>query len=302
MKKIAFWLCFGCLGLPWAAQAQAPAVPDSIFAAQWQQWHTDRQQRLQQPDGWLNLAGLYWLQEGPNTFGAAASNQIRFPAGRANQFLGTLTLQNGEVTLQTAPNAQVMLGQQAVRRMVVYHDQMAQPPLLAHRALRWLIIKRGSRYALRLRDLESDNLLNFNGVEAYSPDARWVFAARLEPAAPGQTLPITDVTGQTTQQPLAGYLVFAHQGKTFRLAAQPSEGKLFIMFKDATTPTDTYPAGRFLYTEPPDPDGLVRLDFNRAINPPCAFTDFATCPLPPAQNTLPFAVMAGEKRYGQGHD
>ncbi|MFM8488780.1 MAG: DUF1684 domain-containing protein, partial [Bacteroidota bacterium] len=156
----------------------------------------------------------------------------------------------------------------------------------------------GDRYAVRLRDLEHPALATFRGVETYVPDTAWIFRARLERTV-GKKIPITNVLGQVNMMESPGTLVFTHKGTAYRLDAVEDDGKLFILFSDETSGSATYGTGRFLYAEIPGSDNYTVLDFNKAINPPCAFTVYATCPLPPAQNSLPFAVTAGEKRYGE---
>jgi uncharacterized protein (DUF1684 family) len=161
------------------------------------------------------------------------------------------------------------------------------------------VIKRGSRYAVRLRDLESPFLQEFKSIDRFPANEKYRVKAKLEKPVSDRTIPILDVTGQTSQQPLAGTLVFTLEGKTYRLdAVEEGADRLCILFGDATNSHDTYGSGRFLYADKPDQNGDVELDFNRAINPPCAFTPFATCPLPPKQNKLGVRITAGEKRYG----
>ncbi|CCH01405.1 protein of unknown function DUF1684 [Fibrella aestuarina BUZ 2] len=263
-------------------------------------WHQQRLESLRSETGWLNLAGLFWLKEGANEAGADLGNDLTFPADRASAQLGTFRLVKGTVQFEAAPGATVLAdGEPVLATKTIFSPDLTKPVTLSHGSLRWFVIKRGDRYAVRLRDLASPLLKAFTGIERFPADESWRVTAHLErPTAP-RTIPILDVTGQTSQQPLAGTLVFEHQGKTYRLdAVREGDRKLFILFGDQTNTHDTYGSGRFLYADLPDEQGNVTLDFNQSINPPCAFTPFATCPLPPQQNRLATAVRAGEKRYG----
>jgi len=277
-------------------RAENPAYREQL-----ERWHQKRIESLKSESGWLNLAGLFWLQPGANPAGSDPNNLLMFPAGKAPDQLGTFRLRGDTVTFTAAPGVVV---QDEDRQPVLGEKPLFVPdqktgPVLSHGSLRWFVIKRGNRYAIRLRDLESPFLSDFKGIDRYPVDEHYQIKARLERPETPRTIPILDVTGQVSQQPLVGTLVFKLAGKTHRLDAV-SEGpdKLFILFGDQTNRHETYGSGRFLYADIPGPDGLTTLDFNQSINPPCAFTPYATCPLPPKQNQLALAVRAGEKRYG----
>lgn len=267
------------------------------YGAEFGKWHQERMESLRSATGWLNLAGIFWLREGDNTFGASGENNIVFPVGKCPEKLGTFSLENGSVSLLPSPGQEIRIGEVVVREKtrVFPADQQI---VMEYGPLRWFVIKRGDRYAVRLRDLEHPALATFRGVETYPPDTGWIVRARLETTA-GKKIPVTNVLGQVNMMDSPGTLVFKLKGKEYRLDAVEDDGKLFILFSDETSGTETYGTGRFLYAGKPGSDGYTVLDFNKAVNPPCAFTVFATCPLPPAQNTLPFAVTAGEKRYGE---
>jgi uncharacterized protein (DUF1684 family) len=253
---------------------------------------------LKSENGWLNLAGLYWLEEGENTFGSDKANKVVFPKGEL--FLGHFILKNGEVYVDIKADARVFNSKNQVVKSLKLLPA-ADDIVLKHESLRWFIIKRGDKYGIRLRDLESPTLLHFAGIETYPVASNWRIKARLESVDTNKTIPITDVLGHTNMQRSPGTAVFTVDGKEYRLDAVESGKQLFFIFKDATSGKETYGAGRFLYTERPEPnsDGVIYLDFNKATNPPCAFTEFATCPLAPKQNWLPIAITAGEKNYGE---
>lgn len=260
------------------------------------QWHQKRVQSLQSEQGWLNLAGLFWLKEGKNTFGAAQTNDIIFPEGKCPSFLGTITLQNGEVSIDIPSDKEVFSENIRITQTTIFSPSLSAPLTLKHGSLRWFIIKRGDKYGIRLRDLESPMLHSFKGISTYPIKEKWKVKARLVPPTENKKIAITDVLGMTSMQDLAGSLIFELQGKQYKLEAVDNGKDLFILFADKTNGGNTYDSGRFLYAEKPDSEGYTFLDFNKSINPPCAFTNFATCPLPPKQNFLPIMVKAGEKK------
>lgn len=277
---------------------------DSNYIKEIQTWHQRRIEGLKAENGWLNLAGLFWLEEGVNTFGSDKTNKLVFPKGAA--FMGRFILKNGEIIIETSLESQIKtLNNEAVQSLKVY--PVEKDITLKSGSLRWFIIKRVNKYGIRLRDLESETLLHFKDIDTYPIEQKWRIKARFEASEWGKKIPITDVLGQTNMQPSPGTLVFMIDKIEYRLDAIEDGKQLFIIFKDATSGKDTYGAGRFLYTEKPNtvhrtPNGevVVYLDFNKSINPPCAFTEFATCPLPPEQNWLSVAISAGEKKFG-GH-
>ena len=282
-------------------QTGAPLTDGPSYKTQIEQWHQDRVNSLKSENGWLNLAGLFWLNEGKNSLGRGSDFDVPFPVATTPTTLGSLDLQNGEIRFVPAANAAVSADDKTITEPVVVFSSNSKPVTLASGSLRWVVIKRGDKYGIRLRDLESPFLKEFHTIERYPVDESWRIKAKLETPATPRTIPILNVLGQTTQTPLAGTVVFEKDGKTYRLDAVGEGEKLFILFGDATNSHDTYGSGRFLYADKPradSPDGVTTLDFNQAINPPCAFTPYATCPLPPKQNKLAFAITAGEKRYG----
>ena len=258
-------------------------------------WHNQRVENLKKESGWLNLARLFWLEEGKNTFGTGSSNKIIFPKDKSDDFLGTLILEKGEVFIETTIGKDIFNNEQAVTKLKIFPAE--KPIILKHKSLRWFIIKRGDKYGVRLRDLESPFLKEFTGIETFPIDEKWKVKAKLVKEV-NKKIQILDVLGQTNLQDSPGKLVFTVDGIEYGLDALEEGENLFIIFADKTNKKETYGAGRFVYTAKPDKNGEVYLDFNKLINPPCAFTPYATCPLPPKQNTLPIAVNAGEKSYG----
>jgi len=273
---------------------------DENYRKEIDHWHQNRENNLKKETGWLTVSGLFWLDEGENTFGSIKENKIIFPAGKAAEHMGSFTLLNDEVRLTILPNIAVKRNDTLFSTGIIFNkDIEEQSIILSHRNLRWFIIKRGNRYGVRLRDLESDARKNFTQIERFPVDEKWKINAIYEAPSTKKTIPIHDVIGNTTETEFGGTLKFEIDGKTFSLdATLEGEDDLFIVFGDYTNGNKTYGAGRFLYAKKPKEGNKVVLDFNKSYNPPCAFTDFATCPLPPEQNKLSFEVVAGELKYG----
>lgn len=269
-----------------AAQEGKP-VDAQAHRSEVEGWQKTRDTRLRAEDGWLTLVGLTWLTDGKNTL--------------TTPFDGTFTLQNGKVTLQ--PNAKsnfAIDGKPVTRPAELKADTDPDgPTVVSLGSMRFNIIKRSDRYGVRIKDAENAARTNFKGMEYFPIDPKWRVEARLEPHNPEKKIPITNIVGQTTDEVSPGALVFTISGKTYRLDPILEQGSTdyFVIFKDQTSRDTTYPAGRYLYASPAGPDGKVILDFNKAYNPPCVFTPFATCPLPPLQNRMPVRIEAGEKKY-----
>lgn len=280
------------------------AVPeaDTAYEASIDQWHAAREANLQQEDSWLALTGLYWLEPGENTFGSATHNDVVFPEGKIAAQAGSFILDGNAVRLQVNDGVNVQLnGEPLQQEAVVFAPEMEHAPELRHGPLKWTVIKRGDKYGVRLWDTESEARESFTGIARYPVQAAWKLEARLEQNPLPKQIPITNVLGQTSHEPSPGAVIFAVDGQQYRLDALEEGEELFIIFADKTNGTETYGSGRYLYIPKPGPDGKTVIDFNKAYNPPCAFTGYATCPLPPKQNFLPVTVTAGEKSYGEGH-
>jgi hypothetical protein len=298
------WIA-GCLFvaaalLPGCGTSRKPEAP-AAYVAEITAWRTQRIERLTSPTGWLSLVGLHWLKEGENTFGADTTNAVVLPQGKAPAFMGTITVADSEITLKVAPGVEVLHNGSPVMSIVLHHDQEKdfEPTVLTHGTLTWFAIERGGRLGIRVKDSDSKRLREFKGIESYTIDPHWRIEGVLVPNDPPKTLEITNVLGTVSHEPSPGALEFKIDGKTYRLdpIAEPGAKELFVVFGDASNGKETYGGGRFLDVDFPGADGKFVLDFNKAYNPPCSFTEFATCPLPPPQNRLPIAVRAGEKAY-----
>ena len=261
-------------------------------AASVEQWRTERYNDLKSRNGWLNLAGLFWLKEGINSFGSDESNDLVFPKDKIAPKAGYFLVKDKTVNMTLL---------ETKKDTLMYHSDSSKYVTASVGSLEWFVLKRADKIGVRLRDLESENVKNFSGIDHYPTSWDWKLPARFEPAKEGETIDITNVLGQTTAEKLAGTLVFTVDGKEQRLAATGEGEKLFVVFGDATNGKETYGAGRFLYVNKPDSTGVATIDFNKSYNPPCAFTEFATCPLPAKENVLAVAITAGEKNYDSHH-
>ena len=281
------------------------ALGQNSYHASMKVWRTEREATLKADDGWLTVTGLFWLKEGANNFGTGPDNEIVLPSGSGPARAGTFSLKEGKITLRVVEDADVSLAGKAIRTLEVKTDATGPPDVLRIADLRLTVIRRGARYGVRLKDRHSKNLKEFTGLKWYPVQESFRIAARFIPYDQSQEIEIVNVIGDVEKSKSPGVLTFTLQGRQYRLEPIIDEGKLFIIFKDLTSGKTTYPAGRFLYAEAPKAgpkESVVTLDFNQAINPPCAFTAFATCPLPPRQNRLNIAIWAGEQTYHRKGD
>jgi uncharacterized protein (DUF1684 family) len=250
----------------------------STYETEVLKWRADRVASLKAPDGWLSLAGLFWFHEGANRFGKDPACDIPLPDGPAQA--GVFEFHGGKVTLsgrQIKPNE-------------------SEPITIGRLSL--AVIQRGDKIGIRVKDPESEARRNFHGLVSFPIDEQYQIAAKW--VAEARDIPILNVLGQTAPSPSPGYAVFHLHGQEFKLrpiVEEPGAKQLFYIFRDQTAGKETYGAGRFFYSDMPQ-DGKVILDFNKAYNPPCAFTPYATCPLPPPENKLAVRIEAGEKTYG----
>jgi uncharacterized protein (DUF1684 family) len=283
------------------AQPCSSAEVDSTYVAGVRAWQERREKNLLSDTGWLTVTGLFWLHEGDNVFGTASGCDLVLPSGSTPARAGTFVHRDGKTTVHAAPGVVLRIDGKEVREADLRPDSQGKPDIVELGRLRLFVIERSGRFAVRMRDLESELRKSFHGIDRYAIDTAWRVEARFEPYDPPRHIPIASVIGTVDSLVCPGALVFTRDGREQRLEPileAPDETSLFVIFSDETSGDETYPAGRFLYCDLPR-DGKTTLDFNKAYNPPCAFTPFATCPLPPPQNALPIAVRAGEKTYGE---
>jgi len=275
----------------------APRIDQAVYAKEIEQYRTERLAELKGESGWLSLIGLFWLKEGENKFGSDPANEIVLPKEKVSDVSGVFVLKNGIVRLEAPASSNITTSDKPVASLELKTDADDKPTVLHLASLSLQIIKRGDKLGVRAKDKDNPARSNFAGIESFPADQKWRIEARFEPYSPPKPMPIMNVLGMESGEESPGAVVFEVDGKSYRLDAikEKGEPKLFMIFADSTSGKETYPAGRYLYVDPPDTSGKMIIDFNKAYSPPCAFTKFATCPLPPKQNRLPFAIDAGEK-------
>ncbi|MDQ2702160.1 MAG: DUF1684 domain-containing protein [Pseudomonadota bacterium] len=286
---------------PDAAQVAAAAV----FAKAEQAWRDRRRERLLAPDGWTSLIGLHWIEPGAHYLGSDVDNGIRLAKGPAH--IGMIELRKGGV-VRFVPDESAALtldGQPFLDEATLRTDgAQTGPSVIGFDGGKGTatVIERAGRMALRVKHADAPARVDFAGLDYWPADADWKIEGRFIAHPPGKTLGIANIIGSVDEVANPGVIEFSRDGRTFRIEALDEGGdELFLVFADRTNGHGSYPAGRFLYTPMPDARGRVTLDFNQAYSPPCAFTDFATCPLPPQENRLDLAIEAGEKAYRKPH-
>ena len=272
---------------------ETPSAGVAAHRTEIAQWQERRAERLKAEDGWLSLIGLFWLNEGDNVISlpSAGSPTVKL-------------VRRGDAVVLEPAATRMIDGKPVANPTELRNDaHEAGPTVVQMGSVRFQVLKRGDRYGLRVKDAQAPTRTNFQGLDYFPTEPKWRVEARLVPYQPVKKIPITDVTGMTSENIAPGALVFTVDGKEYRIDPVLEEGsdELFLIFKDETSKHETYQPGRYLYAPMPGPDGKTVIDFNKAYNPPCAFTPFATCPLPPAQNRLPIRIEAGEKRYSGEH-
>ncbi len=270
---------------------------DSPYVESIKAFHSQRVERLKQPDSWLSLVGLYWLKEGENSFGSDKSNDIVFPNKLVSANLGVFVLKDSVVLAKIADGAKVYLNDIPVSYQIMHSDLTINPTILKHGSLSWFAIQRGDRFGIRLKDSEASLLKEFDGLEIFEIDSTWRIPADfIEYESPKEVLTPTAI-GTFEKSEVLGKLVFTINKKLFSLEPSVSENGYFLVFGDESNGEETYGAGRFLYIEKPDSSEQLYIDFNKAYNPPCVFTKYATCPLPRKENYLKIKILAGEKNF-----
>ena len=297
--------CRSVLGLAWAwvllAGPAGASDPPASYEDEIRAWSERRVSRLRSDTGWLTVAGLFWLEPGENTFGTAPDNAIVLPSGSAPEHAGVFVHADGVTTVRALTGTPLRCRDRDVTVLRLRTDAEDSTDVLELGRLRFHVIVRSGRHGIRMRDLESPMRRDFHGIDSWPVDRAWRIEARFEPYDPPRHVAIPTILGTVDSMLCPGALVFELQGQRCRLEPvieSPDDPSLFVIFADATNGDETYGAGRFLYAEMPK-NGRTIVDFNKAYNPPCAFTPYATCPLPPPQNELALPVRAGEKKYGE---
>lgn len=298
-KRITAVLGAAVLGAALAtavAAGEKHGPSEQEWAADYAEWLEARQARLRDEEGWLTIVGLEWLSDGDNTVGAAESNDIVLPGGPDHW--GVVHLAGDTITFRRADDPAVTVDGDTPAEIELIADKAGTPNVVTADRVSFWVIHRGS-YALRVRDRDAATLKNFTGVERFEPDFSWAVTGRFEPAAPGTTIEMANILGQIQDQPVGGTFHFERDGKAHSLLALQFEGAedLWFIIADRTSGKQSYGAGRYLYSNGLPEDGFLTVDFNKAYNPPCTFSEATTCELPPQQNRLDLRVTAGEKDY-----
>jgi hypothetical protein len=271
----------------------APALAGGGYVDEIESWRQRREERLKADGGWLTVEGLFWLEAGESRFGSDPGNPIVLPAS-APARAGAFHLREGETRFRLEPAVVATLAGRPVSEGLLRPDS---DDVLVLGPLTLQVIERGGKHAIRMKDMHSARRREFKGLRWYPVKESFRVVARFQPYTPPRTLQIPNVTGQVNPMACPGAAEFTLGGQTLRLepvVEDPDATQLFFIFRDETAPGETYGAGRFLYAEMPKDDGTLILDFNKAYSPPCAFTPYATCPLPPKQNRLAVRIEAGE--------
>jgi uncharacterized protein len=284
--------------LPSQIAKSTVSAPDAAYVESFDKWKAELIDDLK--ENWLPLAGLYWLKQGANSFGSASDNAVVFPKGPAHS--GEFDLQGKNVVAKFSPDSHAVVAGKAFSRGNLDADISGHPTAVEMGSLQFHVIVRGERVGIRLRDSESPAVANFKGLIFYPLDLNYRVTATWEPGDGKRTVDVPNVLGDVTPVPVAGTVVFRINGQEQTLTAfegDPAKGLSFV-FNDLTAKTGTYPGGRFLDAGPVV-NGSMVLDFNRAYNPPCAVTPYATCPLAPKENRLAVAIPAGERFNKASH-
>ncbi len=289
-----FFTLYACVSTP-----PHPTPDISEYEKQITDWHQKRNDRLNQPDGWLTLSGLFWLEEGVNTFGGSRDNDLIFPGEYVAPLLGTLVLEDDSVSIRVADGIEILIGDSAIHTSGLKKDSNGDPDFLTWGSLTWYVIERGDRIGIRLKDSAHPNYVNFKPTQLFPIDSTWRVPAHLEVFDSLRSVDITNVLGDSEPNPTPGRLHFKLNGAGYTLTplGDPGDKNYFIIFGDASNGLSTYGAGRFLVIPAADENGNTVIDFNKSYNMPCVFSPYATCPLPPQENLLSIAVEAGEMNY-----
>lgn len=295
-------IAFAVLMLTVAVSRGAEVPSDASYITAVEKVRRQRVERLTKPDGWLSLIGLHFLQRGENSVGRDPGNTIVLAAGPAH--LGTVVLgEDGRATITLNPAADARVDGRQVLAAKLEENTGSGATVVTAGTMSFFLIERGGRKALRVKDSEADRRVHFQGLDYFPIDPAWRIEARWVPFERPRQISITNILGQEAPALVPGKAVFEKDGRMMELLPliEGEDEPLFFVFADLTSGKTTYAAARFVYAEAPE-NGRLVLDFNEAVNPPCAFTPFATCPLPPKENRLPIAVTAGEKKYRGEHE
>jgi uncharacterized protein len=295
LALMAIFIISGCA-------KKTPPLDLAAYKDEITKWQEKRAKGISSENGWLTVCGLFWLKEGENKFGSDSTNMIVLPKGKVAPIAGSIWLEKGIARLEASRNSGVKVKDSLVTKIdhLFTDADTSGPTVLTIGSVNFYVIKRAEKIGIRVKDKESPNRLNFKGLDFFPIDAKWRMQAKFERYNPPKIIPVATVINTVDSDTCPGALVFEYEGKMHRLDVIHETGtddELYIMFSDETSGKETYGAGRQLYTTLPDSTNSVIIDFNKSINWPCDYTEFATCPIPPPQNHLGFRVEAGERNY-----
>jgi len=271
------------------------AEPPADYPLQVKEWKDKRISSLKEPTGWLRLAGMYILSEGENSFGSSRNADHTFPDDILPEIAGTFILEDNRVLMNVIEGVEIKHDGVIVDEFLLYDGE--NTPEVTYKSLEWFVIVREEIIAVRLYNKENVKADALGGFPSYPVDPKWNRRARFVSSPDSSTISIVNVLGQTVDYLSPGVLEFTIDGKVYTLAALESDDNMFIIVGDETNKTETYPAGRYIYVEYPEPgSNITTVDFNKIYNPPCAYNNYSTCQLPPPQNRLSVAIEAGEKK------
>lgn len=281
-----------------AADAARQAYQQEIF-----DWRAERVQRLQKPDGWLSLVGMHWIDVGSTRVGTGPTNGTRLTIGPEKLGLITVTKDRKVSFMPESGVAVTIDGATTTGRASLVPDSVDKPTVVGFNQgdASFIVIERGGRFALRVRNANAVTLVGFTGIDYFDIDPGFRFNAKFTAHEPGKKIEIVNILSMIEPMDNPGTVTFEKDGKSYTLeAVDEGDHRLFLIYADRTSGHESYPAARFLYAEYPGADGNTIVDFNKGYNPPCAFTAFSTCPMPPPSNRLDLRIAAGEQKPRKG--
>ncbi len=303
-KRIYFLACFLAfifLGCKNTVYTQVDTAAFEVLEKEHIFWQSERLETLLKADGWLSLIGLSWIDEGLNEMGSRKNCSIKLPQNFP-QLLATLTLRHDSIYFESMPNVEVLSNKISFEKGYIDSDVDGAPTILRHNSLLWYVIKRGDKFGIRIKDTSLVSRIRFGNIPSFKFNPEYIVEAKVVTRPSNDSIKIVNIIGMESQNSIEAFLQFEYNGKKYKLTALDGGPKFyFVIFSDDTTGDNTYGGGRYIYVEKGALESnQVIIDFNRAFNPPCVFTDYATCPLPPEENHLTFKVLAGEMKMN-GH-
>ncbi len=295
VRTLLFFVMFPFLALSCNSDDLGPAPVGDDYPAEMEQWQENRIETLKEPTGWLRLAGMFFLNEGVNSFGGGDDQGVQFPDGTIPEHAGYFVMDNGMVTLKSAEGVEITHEGDVINEKVIFDGEEALD--IEYESLEWLVIERDGEIAIRLFNKANEQADNFNGFPRYPLDPELKLKAKYIPNPENTTIPIINVLGQNVETPSPGKVEFKIGGKRYSVDALAGTTRLFLIIGDETNQTESYQAGRYMYIDYPEEGSeYTVIDFNKIYNPPCAYSVYTTCQLPPPNNRLDVAIEAGEKR------